>query len=231
MDFHAVKEVNYNELKQKYRHRILPALVPMAIVLIVEVLAVWSYLNIKLPSPTLLLLLISMFCIPFLVYGIYEIYKKTRFYSWFIATTHSSIYLHYRSYLYENPTRHDNTVLEIQLSEIEAFRETIISDIIPTGRSKQISQNIYLDIFTKTDLHPVEDRFREEYKKYGLAKVKKTKIEISMVHIPITMPQENMLRICISQLYPPQKMLYKELLNLGLKQWPSVVKLYNYIKE
>lgn len=228
MELFRITEIDTSTFHKVFKIGFLYVVITFIVTATIQFAAALAYINAKIPI--LLLLIVSMFCVVYMYQCLFDLFKKIKPSNWLLAISDAAIYIKFRSCLYEHYPKEDKQIIRIKLSEIQAFRESHITDIICRGRSKNTQKRVYLDIIVYGGLALLQKALAYEHSNYGLGKKRKSKIELSRLDYPVVVSQENIIRILITGIRPDKNSLVTEFKNLGIEELEVCNKEFDFTK-
>lgn len=228
MELFGITEIDTGTFRKVFKIGFLYVVITFSGTATIQFAAALAYINAKIPI--VLLLIVSMFCVVYMYQCLFGLFRKIKPSNWLLAISDAAIYIKFRSCLYEHHPKEDKQIIRIKLSEIQAFRESHITDIIGRGRSKDRQKRVYLDIIVYGGLALLQKALAYEHSNYGLGKNRKSKIEISRLDFPVIVSQENSIQIDITGICPDKNSLVTEFKNLGIEELDVCNKEFDFTK-
>ena len=225
MELLKVGEIESVSFEKVFKSGFLGVSVAFTVASTMQIFAVWAYL--KLGLSILIFLIISMFCVLFLFFSIYDFSQKFKPSNWLKAISNGVIYIKFRSYLLNHSNISDEVIVCIKPSEILFFKETQVVDIIGRVRSKTRRESIYLDLVLACDLTRLHKALISEYSNRN--EFSNYKLEKTWINFPVIISNQNVLRINIPEIRPNRNILFKYLKKLGIKELEKVTHVFDLI--
>jgi hypothetical protein len=230
LELFKLNEIDTNSFRKVFKNVFWPLVVVLVIIIAIQITVIWAYLNFNMRNIIAIVPIISMFCAVFFFHGIYELFRSLKSTNWILTISNDFIYIKFRSSLYEHLAKNDKQIIAIRPSEIEAFRLTHVNDLIATGRSESNIKKIYLDVTVCKELSMLQKALSNEHRDYGLGKTNKSRIEVSYLDFPVTVLQDDIIRINITGIKHKQhQQLFIELKKLGIKELDSCTLKFSFV--
>lgn len=229
MELFRIADIDSSKFRKVFRKGCSYAFIPFIVFVSIQIVIVLAYYWWEISF--LFLLLVSVFCTVFVCKCLLRLFKNLTSSSWLLAISETAVYINFRSCLYEKYSNDNEQVIKFRASEIKAFRQVKITDVICVGRSTSTQQKFYLDIIVSGELAILQKALSNEHFSYGLGKNRRSKIEVSTLEFPVIVSQENIVRVEVTGINSHNKtVIVAELKSLGIEEFEKYNKVYDFKK-
>jgi len=213
VELFSIDDFNIGTCRKVFKNVLWLLIVALVIIFVIQVAIIWAYLKFDMRNIVIIVPIISIFCVRSFYRGVSLLFKHLKL-NWLLAISADFIYI-------QHLVNNDKQILSIRPSEIKTFKVTNITDVIGSGRSDKSIHGIHLDIVVSSDLSILQKVLADEHWGYYFDKTKKNNfvIEASYLDFPVTVPQDNVIRVNITGVPSKQKQqLFTEFKKLGIKE-------------